>query len=91
MDETGEQQGIVEVAAYKAGKHQGEAIIWNLYVKGGTDSPVGSWRRLRRRHDNQDATRRHWNGRCGRVPIGSSTGTTASASTRRSLGEIVHL
>ena len=32
MDETGEQQGIVEVAAYKAGKHQGEAIIWNLYV-----------------------------------------------------------
>lgn len=27
-----EQVGVVELAVYKNGEHQGEALVWNLYV-----------------------------------------------------------
>ena len=30
--ETAYQVGVVELAVYKRGEHQGEALVWNLYV-----------------------------------------------------------
>ena len=30
--DTSEQVGVVELAVYKHGEHDGEALVWNLYV-----------------------------------------------------------
>ena len=30
--ETSEQVGVVELAVYKHGEHEGEALVWNLYI-----------------------------------------------------------
>ncbi len=30
--EAANQVGVVELAVYKHGEHQGEALVWNLYV-----------------------------------------------------------
>ena len=30
--DTSEQVGVVELAVYKHGEHEGEALVWNLYV-----------------------------------------------------------
>jgi GNAT superfamily N-acetyltransferase len=30
--DTSEQVGVVELAVYKNGEHEGEALVWNLYV-----------------------------------------------------------
>ena len=34
-NDTPEQVGVVELAVYKHGEHQGEALVWNLYVDEG--------------------------------------------------------
>ena len=31
-NDTPEQVGVVELAVYKHGEHEGEALVWNLYV-----------------------------------------------------------
>lgn len=33
--DTAQQVGVVELAVYKHGKHEGEALVWNLYVDEG--------------------------------------------------------
>ena len=30
--DTAQQVGVVELSVYKHGKHEGEALVWNLYV-----------------------------------------------------------
>ena len=30
--ETSEQVGVVELAVYKHGEHEGESLVWNLYI-----------------------------------------------------------
>lgn len=34
-NDTPEQVGVVELAVYKHGEHEGEALVWNLYVDEG--------------------------------------------------------
>ena len=34
-NDTPEQVGVVELAVYKNGEHEGEALLWNLYVDEG--------------------------------------------------------
>lgn len=50
-----EQVGVVELAVYKHGEHEGEALVWNLYV----DEPHRSKGLARKLMDEAHKTAKH--------------------------------
>jgi hypothetical protein len=41
-----EHVGVVELAVYKHGEHEGEALVWNLYVEEeGSVRIIGGWKK----------------------------------------------
>lgn len=50
-----EQVGVVELAVYKRGEHEGEALVWNLYV----DEPHRRKGLARKLMDEAHKTARH--------------------------------